>query len=99
MNFGFEKTNEFLLPLLCSILPEIVEHYDLIDAKSNLQEITQSQGFKPEYRLVSEEGPPHNKLFTAAVLLNGEVVGQGSGRTLKEAQNRAAGFAINQLKS
>lgn len=98
LNFGFEKTNVFLLPLISSILPEILNQCDLIDAKSNLQEITQSRGFKPEYRLIHEEGPPHNKSFTVEVLLNGEVLGSGTGRTLKEAQNRAAGFALNQLK-
>lgn len=98
LNFGFEKTNDFLLPLIHSILPEISNQDDLIDAKSNLQEFTQAHGFKPEYRIVNEEGPPHHKLFTVEVLLNGNILGCGTGRTLKEAQNRAAGSALNQLK-
>lgn len=98
LSFGFEKTNDFLLPLIHFILPEINEHCDLVDAKSNLQEITQRQGLKPEYRTIREEGPPHNKLFTVEVLLNGDVLGCGTGRTLKEAQNKAAGLAIHQLK-
>jgi ribonuclease-3 len=98
LNYGFEKTDDFLVPLVDSILPEILDQCDLIDAKSNLQEITQSQGFKPEYRLIHEEGPPHNKTFTVEVLLHGEALCCGTGRTLKEAQNRAAGSAINQLK-
>ncbi len=98
LNYGFEKTNDFLLPLISSILPEILTQCDLIDAKSNLQEITQAKGFKPEYRLIHEEGPPHNRIFTVEVLLNGEVLGCATGRTLKEAQNKAAGSAIDQLK-
>lgn len=98
LNFGFEKTNDFLLPLIRSILPEINNYCDWVDAKSNLQEITQRQGLKPEYRTIQEEGPPHNKIFTVEVLLNGDVLGCGTGRTLKEAQNKAAGLAIHQLK-
>lgn len=99
LNSGFEKTNDFLLPLIQCILPEINVHSDLVDAKSNLQEITQAQGLKPEYRTVLEEGPPHNKVFTVEVLLNGDVLGCGTGRTLKEAQNKAAGSAIHHLKT
>jgi ribonuclease-3 len=99
LNFGFEKTNDFLLPLIQSILPDINNHSDLVDAKSHLQEITQAQGLKPEYRTVREEGPPHCKVFTVEVLLNGGVLGCGTGRTLKEAQNKAAGSAIHRLKA
>jgi ribonuclease-3 len=99
LNFGFEKTNDFLLPFIDSILPDIHQHSDLVDAKSNLQEITQAQGLKPEYRTIQEEGPPHDKLFTVEVLLSGDVFGCGTGRTLKEAQNKAAALAIHQLKT
>lgn len=99
LSFGFEKTNDFLMPLIHSILPEIIDQCDQVDAKTNLQEITQAKGSKPEYRIIQEEGPPHNKVFTVEVLLNGEVFGSGSGRTLKEAQNKAAGSAIQRLKT
>lgn len=99
LSFGFEKTNDFLLPFIDAILPEINQQFDFVDAKSTLQEITQAQGLKPEYRTVHEEGPPHNKIFTVEVLLNGEGLGLGTGRTLKEAQNKAAGTAIHRLKT
>lgn len=99
LNFGFENTKKFLLPLIHHIMPEINDQCDLIDAKSNLQEITQAKGSKPEYRTVKEVGPPHDKVFMVEVVLNGKVLGNGAGRTLKEAQNKAAGLAIRRLKT
>ena len=99
LNFGLEATDNFIIPLIHSVLPEIVSQFDLIDAKSNLQEIAQSQGVKPEYRTVKEEGPPHDKLFTVEVSLNNQVMGSGTGRTLKEAQNKAAVVGLTRLRN
>ncbi|MGE5580964.1 MAG: ribonuclease III [Bacillota bacterium] len=98
LHFGFAKTADFLIPLIEPVLPEILAQAEMIDAKTNFQEIAQSQGLKPEYRLVAEEGPPHNKLFQVEVLLGHQVMGAGSGKSLKEAQNKAAMEAIRQLK-
>ena len=99
LSFGFEKTYDFMLPFIEAVIPEINHQCDYVDAKSALQEITQTQGVKPEYRTIQEEGPPHNRIFTVEVLLNGAVLGMGTGRSLKEAQNKAAGTAIRQLKT
>jgi ribonuclease III len=98
LNYGLEKTTEFVIPLINSILPKIISQSDEINAKTILQEIAQSQGLKPDYRIVKEEGPPHNKLFTVEVLLNNQVLGNGAGRSLKEAQNKAAAVGVSQLK-
>lgn len=99
LNFGLDATNEFVIPLIRSALPEIISQYDLIDAKSNLQEIAQAQGAKLEYRTIKEDGPPHKKLFTVEVLLNNEVFGCGIGHTLKEAQNNAAVIGLTKLRN
>lgn len=98
LNFGLDRTTEFVIPLIGSILPTIILQSDEINAKTILQEMAQAQGLKPDYRIVKEEGPPHNKLFTVEVLLNNQVLGYGEGRSLKEAQNKAAALGINQLK-
>lgn len=67
--------------------------------KSRLQELVQAHGDTPVYRILGHEGPPHERTFTAAVEVAGEVVGQGSGRSKKEAEAAAAQAAVDALAS
>ena len=68
------------------------------DYKTALQELVQREsGQVLAYRLVGEEGPDHNKRFFVEVTLNGKGVGQGSGRSKKEAEQMAAKAAIEML--
>ncbi|MCL6590830.1 MAG: ribonuclease III [Firmicutes bacterium] len=99
LNFGFEATTGFLMPLIKPLLPEIASQSVFLDAKSSFQELAQSMGFKPEYRIIREEGPPHERIFTVEVWLNNEMKGQGTGRTLKEAQNQAARAGLIHLRA
>ncbi|MCR5825062.1 MAG: ribonuclease III [Oscillospiraceae bacterium] len=68
------------------------------DYKTALQELVQR---KPDqtlcYQLLGESGPDHAKVFTIAVLLNGAVVGEGSGRSKKEAEQMSARDALTRL--
>ena len=48
--------------------------------------------------LTGESGPDHNKQFTVAVAVNGEVRGEGTGRSKKEAEQAAAHQALEELK-
>jgi ribonuclease III len=65
------------------------------DCKSRLQEWTHKQfGTSPQYRLVQESGPDHQKVFAVTVAVQGNIMGQGEGRTKKEAEQRAAAQAI-----
>jgi ribonuclease-3 len=67
------------------------------DAKTRLQEfVTRRFGELPRYR-VSGEGPDHAKVFTAEVYVDGELYGQGGGRSKKEAEQEAAGEAVVRL--
>ena len=50
------------------------------------------------YRLVGSTGPDHAKVFEAAVLLNGEVFSTGTGHSKKEAEQAAAGAALEKLQ-
>ena len=60
------------------------------DYKTILQELAaQDVGRLPEYR-VEERGPDHEKVFTATVYLGGREFGRGTGRSKKEAEQRAA---------
>jgi len=65
------------------------------DYKTHLQELIQSR-FKssPRYRVVSEQGPDHSKVFCMEVELAGEVLGRGEGRSKKDAEQAAARNAL-----
>jgi|YelNatPaOPRAMG01_1025707.scaffolds.fasta_scaffold13204_2 ribonuclease-3 len=68
------------------------------DYKTQLQELSQAL-FKemPVYRILSEKGPDHQKIFEAVVLIKGHIWGKGEGRTKKEAEQRAAKEALIKL--
>ncbi|MFC1936511.1 ribonuclease III [Chloroflexota bacterium] len=68
------------------------------DAKSQLQEWAQGQGYAiPQYRVVDEEGPDHAKTFTMEVYVNGSVLGTGMGHSKQEASKVAAKNALISL--
>ncbi|WP_168583568.1 ribonuclease III [Gephyromycinifex aptenodytis] len=68
-----------------------------LDWKTSLQELSSSAGHgAPEYR-VSEEGPDHEKVFTAQAVVGQESLGVGVGRSKKEAEQRAAECAWTEL--
>lgn len=68
--------------------------------KSALQEYVQARGWShPEYKLVSEEGPSHRKLFTSEVLVQGDSCGRGTGRSKKKAEQEAAARALEHLET
>ncbi len=66
--------------------------------KSSLQEILQANKTKPEYKILEEVGPPHNRLFRAGVYVDGKLAGTGSGHSKKEAEAAAASAALKSLK-
>ncbi len=66
--------------------------------KGRLLELTHSLKLTtPVYKVVAEEGPEHDKLFTIEVLLNDEVYGRGSGKSKKSAEQEAAKAALEKL--
>lgn len=68
------------------------------DPKTELQEAAQARGWAlPEYRLVAEEGPDHQKIFRFDCLLEGEIRGRGEGRSKKVAEQAAAAQALASL--
>lgn len=65
------------------------------DYKSHLQEKAHKQfDVNPDYRLVNESGPDHQKTFEIEVLINGQVRGRGIGKSKKEAEQVAARHAL-----
>ncbi|OLN22816.1 ribonuclease III [Domibacillus antri] len=71
----------------------------VMDFKSQLQEYVQRElKGAPSYRILEEKGPAHNKEFVTEVSLNGNVLGTGSGRSKKEAEQFAARMALEKMK-
>ena len=65
------------------------------DYKTALQEVIQKNPEeKVEYKLIEESGPDHSKTFAVEVCLNSNVIGKGSGRSKKEAEQMAAKEAL-----
>ena len=70
------------------------------DYKTALQELVQREsGQVLGYQLIGAEGPDHAKIFSVEVDLNGIPIGQGRGRSKKEAEQNAAKAAIEKLKA
>ena len=77
--------------------PEDVQR-PMQDSKGALQEYLQKDGGDaPTYEIVSQSGPPHDRLFEARVLRYGQELSHGTGRTKKQAEQAAALSALNQL--
>jgi ribonuclease-3 len=71
----------------------------VIDHKTALQEYAQAGGdARPKYEVLESTGPAHDRMFTIRVSLNGETLGEGSGRSKKEAQKRAAKAALEAIR-
>ena len=89
---GFANAKEFVHHFILND----IEHKKLFyDSKTILQEQIQSETEEPiHYELVKEEGPDHNKRFTVNVVLGEKVLGSGSGRTKKAAEQEAAYRAL-----
>lgn len=95
---GLEKAQSFVLKHLNNTIKLAIQNKIISDFKSFFQEYIQktNQG-KISYKLLSEEGPDHNKTFEMAILLDDEVLGQGAGASKKEAQQAAAKDAIEKM--
>ena len=67
------------------------------DFKSQLQERLQHRGQMPRYRIAEEQGPDHQRTFVAIVEAGGRQVGQGRGKSKKEAEQAAAKEALSRV--
>jgi len=90
---GFDFVKEFVLDI---IVPYIEDGTDFLhDYKSTLQELVQTVKKSVIYEIVDEEGPSHNKTFTSVVLIDGIVMGKGTGNSKKASEQEAAKDALS----
>jgi ribonuclease-3 len=68
-----------------------------VDHKTELQERLARSGRSVNYTVVNIEGPPHDRMFTAAAMIDGETVGSGTGRSKKDAEQAAAEKALEHM--
>jgi ribonuclease-3 len=88
---GIGRTRRFIVRQLKRDLEEIKAGRIVLNYKALVQELIQGEGRPtPVYRLVEAIGPDHDKQFTAEILVDGEALGRGMGRTKKLAESRAA---------
>jgi len=93
---GYDIARDICLELLDKEIKTILAGGNLnTDYKTQLQEILQRHGnVKIEYILQKEEGPEHDKSFTIDLFFNGRKIGEGTGKSKKQAEQEAAHQAI-----
>ncbi len=92
---GWDMAKQFVTRWIISKLPEVLENNLWMDPKSRFQESSQEIiGVTPTYRVLSEDGPDHNKTFVVGVYLDNEKIAEGSGTSKQEAQVDAADAAL-----
>lgn len=99
MDSGLDRALEIVRNHLRSFLPYETVRSLFNDYKSLLQEHSQRvYGSSPQYQVLKESGPDHDKRFEVSVTLGGEVKGTGFGRSKKEAEQEAAKHALQGLQ-
>ena len=90
--------DELAGPVIEAFEPRIEEALtESVDQKTTLQEELAKRGQRVEYVTLGTVGPPHDRTFTCAALVDGEQVGTGTGRTKKDAEQEAAREALERL--
>jgi len=96
---GYEAAKTFITENILSTFDEILKTGSWMDPKSHLQEVVQSRGdATPQYRVLIEEGPDHDKTFTVGVYVGDELKGQGQGPSKQAAQVAAATAALQKYQ-
>ena len=96
---GIAVPTKFLEQMLFPRYDQIMAEKAYRDHKSYLQEIVQAKGHEaPLYEVIAEAGPDHDKIFTVQVLVSGEKMGEGTGKSKQAAQQEAAATALKKYK-
>jgi ribonuclease-3 len=88
---GYDAAKQVITNSILSTFAKILETGSWMDPKSRLQELAQSNlGFTPSYKVIEEEGPDHDKIFTIGVYIDNKLYGKGNGPSKQSAQQAAA---------
>ena len=97
LHHGFEATAAATVETFSEQIAIAAE--TLLDHKSALQERLARGGARVTYAVTGEAGPPHDRRFEVDAVVDGEVIGRGSGRSKKAAEQEAAARAMERLDS
>lgn len=96
---GYEEAEKFIKKNILSKLDDILATGSWRDPKSHLQELVQrTDGVTPQYKVLEEVGPDHDKLFTLGVYAGGKLIGKGQGPSKQAAQQLAAKSALSKYE-
>ena len=88
---GYESAKSFICEKIIVHIEEILDKKLYLDPKSYFQEKAQEhKNITPHYKLISESGPDHDRVFTVGVFLGDDEVAQGTGKSKQDAQRDAA---------
>lgn len=94
---GYDAAQKFIEKSLLPTLEDILGNGSWMDPKSQLQEVVQSkEGFTPVYKVLSEDGPDHDKTFVVGVFVDNKLKGEGTGASKQSAQVAAAATALKE---
>ena len=94
---GYDDAAAFINKHIISKLDVILESGSWRDAKSHLQEVSQRMdSMTPQYRVIEEVGPDHDKIFTLGVYVGDKLMGKGMGPSKQVAQQQAAQSALEE---
>ncbi|MCL5733401.1 MAG: ribonuclease III [Patescibacteria group bacterium] len=97
---GFLISKKFIEKSVFSHIEEVLEKKSYKDAKSELQEIVQDKlKLTPNYKIISEEGPAHQRVFKSGVYFGEKMIAEGEGSSKQEAEIEAAKTALKQIKN
>lgn len=92
---GYNGARDYITKTLLPTFDTILSAGTWLDPKSRLQELVQNkEGFTPVYKVMSEEGPDHDKMFVIGVFVDNKLKGEGSGPSKQSAQVAAAASAL-----
>lgn len=94
---GYDDASVFIYNNIIKKLDDILESGSWRDAKSHLQEVSQRMdNHTPQYRVIDETGPDHDKIFTLGVYIGDRLMGVGTGSSKQIAQQQAAQAALDE---
>lgn len=97
---GYQPAKQFIHNSLITTFNDILTSGSWMDPKSRLQEVAQAEdGATPVYRVISEEGPDHEKEFTVGVYVEDVLKGKGVGPSKQIAQQQAAEIALESYQT
>jgi ribonuclease-3 len=96
---GIEQARDLILRLFSDDVEKLAVDSVSHDSKTDLQELCQSSfGELPVYNIISESGPDHQKEFEVEITASGRLLARGTGKSKKDAEQKAATLALEGLK-